>query len=297
MEPLRVEPEHEPTSVFVKPRVGYQVGAPGLMGPGEFAEQNRELYYQSTHLQTIEFELARQIVFNMVGDQNYAPDPNSDARLRLQSRHQIFPQVLRLVHEYIFTQVNFRGVDEREIGQEKYFRRIVERLLTAIRPDGSQGEPPLMPLLNRYTPTGSSADINFKTVKPVFATTFSHINAVAADTSRWEQTAAFRIEQAVLRGHAQFYVRNEQLNFSIPYEFMGIPAHYEPDYLVRMPDESTLVLEIKGMETEQDRAKHQAAQRWVSAVNNWGKLGIWGFHVNKDPQLLAKELERNFRKL
>jgi hypothetical protein len=29
----------------------------------------------------------------------------------------------------------------------------------------------------------------------------------------------------------------------------------------------TLLLEIKGLETEQDRAKHQAARRWVEAVN------------------------------
>ena len=44
------------------------------------------------------------------------------------------------------------------------------------------------------------------------------------------------------------------------------------------------------METEQDRAKHQAAKRWVEAVNNWGKLDAWGFHVCKDPQMLGLEL-------
>jgi type III restriction enzyme len=50
-------------------------------------------------------------------------------------------------------------------------------------------------------------------------------------------------------------------------------------------------LEIKGLETEQDRAKHQAAKRWVAGVNNWGKEGKWTFHVNKDPRVLAKEIE------
>ena len=34
----------------------------------------------------------------------------------------------------------------------------------------------------------------------------------------------------------------------------------------------------------QDRAEHQAAQRWIKAVNNWGQLGQWDFHVCKDPQ-------------
>jgi type III restriction enzyme len=290
MEPLRLEPEIEPTAVFVKPRVGYQVGAPSLMGPGEFAEQNREAFYASTHLQTVEFEIARQIVFKMVGDEHHAPDPHSDARLRLQSRHQLFPQVLRLVHAYVERKVDCRGVDPRELGQQKYLERVVERLLAAIRPDDSQGEPPLMPLLNRYKPTGSTAGVDFKTTRPCFATAYSHVNLVAADTARWEQSAAFRLEQAALQGIVRFYVRNDQLGFTIPYEYHGVSYHYEPDYLVRLRNGVTLILEIKGMETDQDRAKHQAAQRWMTAVNNWGELGRWAFQVCRDPQVLGREL-------
>jgi type III restriction enzyme len=291
IEPLRIEPETEPTAVFVKPRVGYQVGVPTLAGPGDFVEQTREAYYASTHLQTIEFEIARQIVFALVGDQRQAPDPRSDPRLRLQSRHQLFPQVLRLVHTYVQRKVDCRGVDPRELGQEMYVRRLVERLSAAIRPDDSQGEPPLMPILNRYKPVGTTADVDFKSTHPCFATVHSHINLVTADTARWEQSAAFRLEQAALQGVVLFYARNDQLEFSIPYDFMGISHHYEPDYLVRLQSGTTLLLEIKGMETEQDRAKHQAARRWVQAVNNWGELGQWDFHVCKDPQLLGRELE------
>ncbi len=51
-----------------------------------------------------------------------------------------------------------------------------------------------------------------------------------------------------------------------------------------------LVLEIKEMETDRDKAKHEAARRWVDAVNNWGRLGRWGFHVNRDPQVLGLEI-------
>ncbi len=292
METLAIQPALEPTAVFVKPRVGYQLGAPTLAGPGEFAEQDRRAYYASTHLQTIQFEIARQIVQNMVGDfqQHIAPDENSNPRLRLQSRHQLFPQVLRLVHAYVTRKVDFHGVHPCELGQEIYFQKVVERLMAAIQPDEGQGEPPLMPLLNRYAPVGSTEGVDFKTTKPVFMTQFSHINAVAADTAAWEQSAAFRLEQAVLHGAARCYARNDGLAFSIPYEFMGVSLHYEPDYLVRLSNEVTLVLEIKGFEDEQDRAKHQAARRWVSAVNNWGKLGRWAFHVNRDPQVLQNEL-------
>ena len=52
----------------------------------------------------------------------------------------------------------------------------------------------------------------------------------------------------------------------------------------------TVLLETKGMLTEEDKAKHEAARRWIAAVNNWGKLGRWAFHVCRDPQLLEREL-------
>lgn len=299
MEPLSIQPAQEPTAVFVKPRVGYQIGTPTLAGPGEFVEQDRSAFYASTHLQTIEFEIARQIVQNMVGDykQQIQPDEKSNPQLRLQSRHQLFPQVLRIVNEYIQRKVNYHGVDPCELGQQIYFQKLVERLMTAIRPDDSQGEPPLMPLLNRYAPIGSTDGVDFKTTRPVFMTQFSHINAVAADTHTWEQSAAFRIEQSVLHRLAHFYVRNEGMAFTIPYEFMGVSQHYEPDYLVRLANDITLVLEIKGYEDAQDQAKHEAARRWVTAVNNWGKLGKWDFHLNKDPQMLERELKWFIEKL
>jgi hypothetical protein len=66
---------------------------------------------------------------------------------------------------------------------------------------------------------------------------------------------------------------------TIPYEWYNVDRSYEPDYLVRLGTprtetmELTVVLEIKGMLTEEDKAKHEAARRWVAAVNNWGKLG------------------------
>ncbi len=37
-------------------------------------------------------------------------------------------------------------------------------------------------------------------------------------------------------------------------------------------------------------AKSAAAKRWVAAVNNWGRLGRWAYHLNADPHLLGQEL-------
>ncbi|MCX8092345.1 MAG: hypothetical protein N3I86_15655 [Verrucomicrobiae bacterium] len=92
-------------------------------------------------------------------------------------------------------------------------------------------------------------------------------------------------------------MRNDHLEFTIPYEFEGVTHAYTPDFLVRLTDGTLLILEIKGEETEQDRAKHQAARRWVAAVNHWGKLGQWRFIVCKDPQMLTSDLERALDKI
>jgi len=288
MEPLRIEPEREPTAVFVKPRVGYQVGPPTGAGPGEFARQDREAYYASTHLQTIEFEIARQVVAGLAGDAQAAPGQASGAQFRYHSRHQLFPQVLRLVDEYLTRKVDFRGENPCELGQDKYVRRVVERMLTAIRPDPTQGEAPLLPILNRYRPFGSTGDVAFMTTRVCHSAEKSHINLVPTDTATWERSAAFRLE---LSPQVAFYARNDQLGFTIPYDFMGASYHYEPDFLVRLTNGMTLVLEIKGMEDDQDRAKHEAARRWCEAVTNWGEMGRWIFHVNRDPQVLEREID------
>jgi type III restriction enzyme len=62
-----------------------------------------------------------------------------------------------------------------------------------------------------------------------------------------------------------------------------------------MGNGTTIVLEIKGRSHEDTDAKHQAARRWVSAVNNWGKLGRWDFLVCRDPQKVPEALADSFR--
>lgn len=283
MELMRIQPAQTPTAVYVKPQVGYQMGTSTSTGSFEMEEQDRQEYYDSTHLQTVKFEIARQVVAGLTEGIGGA-----DAKLKLRGRHQLFPQVLRLVEEYVSRKVDFLAEDHRELGLQVYAQQVVERMITAIEPNDSEGEPPLLPILNRYKKIGSTRDVDFKTVKPCFGTQKSHLNLVAADSNTWEQSAAFRLEQS---GKVMFYAKNDHLEFVIPYEFLGVSHAYIPDFVIRMAGGTTLVLEIKGHEGAQDLAKHQAAMRWVSAVNNWGELGRWEFHVCRDPQMLGRELE------
>jgi type III restriction enzyme len=288
LEPLFLEPNLEPTATFVRPTVGYQEGSPAAQAsPFQFVEQDRAGYYRDNHLQTIEFQITRLIVDQLAN----ASSQTSDKRRRvlgLQSRHQLFPKVFSFVDEYVRRKVNFNGCHPCELGLERYVTRMVERIRDSIVPDDAEGEPPLMPILNRYKPTGTTADVDFKTMRPCHATGKSHIDQAVLDNLTWEASAAFRLDSS---DAVAFYARNDHLGLTIPYEHMGIDHAYEPDFLVRLVNNVTLLVEIKGYEDDVINAKHTAAKRWVAAVNNWGQLGKWDFHVNKNPQFLDRELE------
>ena len=281
---IRVSPDQTPTAVFVQPQVGYKEGSPGQYSGMKAELQTREEYYRSTHAQTIEFEISREVVRNLVA--------NAERKIS-QSRAALFPQVLRIVQAYVAQKVDIPpGVDPRELGLQTYAENIVGILSAAIEPASGPKDPAIIPILNRYKPIGSSANVHFKTVKPVQATTHSHLNYVACDTSSWEQAAVFQLERLADEGIVKCYVRNDHLEFTIPYELYGFPQVYEPDFIVRLANGLSLVLEVKGMTREDTEAKHAAAQRWVRAVNTWGKLGRWGFLVCWDPQGLVEEIRK-----
>ena len=275
-----------PVAAFVRPQVGYQIGHPGAYGGFGFDRVDRQEYYKSVHPQTITFEIAREVVHQLA-----ATGGNGAART---SRGALFPQVFRIVQAYVRERVDLNGAHPCEIGLQTYAQRIAGILVAAIRPDDSQGESPLLPRLNRYEPIGSTARVHFKTVRPVQATEASHLNYVACDTDSWEQAAMFQLEQLAARRTVECYVRNDHLEFNIPYELFGEPHAYEPDFIVRLSNGVHVVLEIKGRTQDDTAAKHQAAQRWVAAVSQWGRLGEWHFLVCWDPQQLGGRVTEVF---
>jgi type III restriction enzyme len=281
-----LDPWNTPTAAFIRPQVGYQVGHPSAHGSFGFTEVNRHEYYDSVHPQTIAFEIAREIVRELT----VAAHTGKKA-LKHQGRGILYPQVLKIVEGYIATRVEYSGCHPCEIGLQTYAQRIISLLVAAITPDDAKGETPLLPRLNRYKPTGSTENVHFKTVKPVVVTQASHLNLVACDTNSWEQAAVFQLEKLAQKGVVICYARNDRLEFNIPYELYGNPQVYEPDFLVKLASGVTLILEIKGQTHPDTDAKHQAARRWLAAVNHWGRLGKWDFLVCRNPQHLARNIE------
>ncbi|MFY9796452.1 MAG: hypothetical protein WAJ93_12240 [Candidatus Nitrosopolaris sp.] len=51
-------------------------------------------------------------------------------------------------------------------------------------------------------------------------------------------------------------------------------------------------LEVKGFESEKDRAKIPAVLRWVDAINYHGGFGKWVRTQCRDPNRVATDLEQ-----
>jgi hypothetical protein len=74
-----------------------------------------------------------------------------------------------------------------EIAFLKYKQRIIERLTEAIEPDTEAGEPPILPVIERFRPIGSTSEVLFRTVRPCVGTTKSHISPVVLDAPKMKQ--------------------------------------------------------------------------------------------------------------
>lgn len=57
--------------------------------------------------------------------------------------------------------------------------------------------------------------------------------------------------------------------------FDGVVRKYLPDFLIRLDNGKTLILETKGQETRRDKEKRKALFEWVAAVNSLGEYGEW----------------------
>ncbi|MDW8037936.1 MAG: hypothetical protein RMI90_07830, partial [Thermoguttaceae bacterium] len=281
---LIIDPAQEPTEVVVKPAVGYRIARPDRLGPGTEAVHDRNPFHRERRLQATVYEIAAELTHRL-----------KEKREEWTARHILFPQVLAIVWQYLEERVILCQPDTpmEEIALLKYKQRIIERLTEAIEPDIEAGEPPLLPVIERFRPIGSTSEVLFRTVRQTAGTTKSHISHVVLDTRTWEHSVAYQLERIP---EVLSYARNDHLDFTIPYEWQGSQHEYRPDYLIRYRNqqgkEIRVILEVKGFKTEQDRQKEAAARRWVRAINHHGEFGRWQFVECQNPAELKSALSR-----
>jgi len=195
--------------------------------------------------------------------------------------HVLFPQVTRVAERYLREKVDpIPPAEVLDVFLAPYYGWVIERLTAAIRPDPAAGEAPEIPQYEANRPPGSTVDVNFRTTRPVREVVHSHLNYVVADTRKWEQAAAYILDNHEL---VEAFVKNAGLGFTIPYLHNDQAHDYEPDFIVRLKASEGkppvhLILETKGYDVRKE-IKAQAARRWVDAVNAEGSYGVWEYAV------------------
>jgi len=109
----------------------------------------------------------------------------------------------------------------------------------------------------------------------------SQISHIVSD-SEWEARLATVLEQGRIKNLVA-WAKNDHLGFEIHYVFQGEYHTYYPDFIVKLENDRYLIVEVKGIERDKDKAKWNAAQEWVTAINATEKSGTWSFSVLKDP--------------
>jgi type III restriction enzyme len=216
----------------------------------------------------ISFNLAKHLLYTSFRDEDGFP------------KQHLFPQIQRLARRWLDEGfLVTRGVPVGAILYQDQLARAAEKIDIACT-RGSEGR--ILAVLDPYNPKGSTRHVNFITTKSCWKTGAqpprSHISHVVLDSS-WEQTLAQTLEA---HPRVLAYAKNQALGFEIPYLFGGINRRYVPDFLVRLDDGSgeplTLVLEVKGIKDESDKAKAQTTKDlWVPGVNALGGFGRWAF--------------------
>lgn len=164
--------------------------------------------------------------------------------------------------------------------------RIVQHLYQAIQPENTSAR---NLVLDRERPIRTTGDmLPWYTSRPCGETEKSHVNKCVFD-SAWEASEAFALDRD---SHVVAWAKNDHLGFEVHYVFQGLVRKYRPDFLVRLTSGATLVLEVKGRDTPQDRAKRAALAEWVTAVNEHAGFGRWTSGVSFSPSDVAAVVAR-----
>jgi type III restriction enzyme len=166
---------------------------------------------------------------------------------------------------------------------------IVQHLWSYIRLKQSEK---IIPIFDPNKKVRSTADMpKWYTSKPNFPTKKSHINNCVYD-STWEATESYVLEKNF---HVAAWVKNDHIGFEIGYIYNGIFHKYFPDFLIKLDNGKTLVLETKGQDSPNVKEKRKALDEWIEAVNSIGEFGKWcsdiSFNIADVDGIIAKHLK------
>ena len=264
VEVLTLDPMNTPLNADVAPSL---TSAPNL---AMVSEIDLEKATEDFRLQNLIFRAARKLYMQSAssfgGDKQY-----------------LAVQLIRLVEQFLASD----KLDIPSLWHQDEKRR---RLLFALNMDTvvahvhrfvtEQNVERLAAVFDESRPIGSTAQMRpWLTTKPCQPTRHSQISHAVHD-SVWEKAVVDICEK---KKFVAAWAKNDHLDFTVRYLWKGSTRNFVPDYLIRFTNGKTLVLEVKGQDSEQNKAKRAAMQTWVKTINEQGGFGQWCFDVVFDP--------------
>jgi type III restriction enzyme len=232
---------------------------------------------RARRLNEVAFQLAHKVV------EKYFRDTDEDGRVR--DYPWLFPQLLGITKQWLSECLTCKDNTFPQLLLLAEFQHdAADRIYQAIV-RSQEGEARIKPILRPHSgeQVGTTRYVSFDTTKPTYATApeRSHVSHVVADTGSWEQKMAQVLEEL---DEVKSYVKNQGLNFTIPYLLNGDQRQYFPDFIARCRSGLNLIVEVSG-EGRKDKAAKVAAAKtlWVPAINNHGGFGRWAFVEVTDP--------------
>lgn len=274
VEPLTLRPEFTPTQAEIAPALTGQadLSKVSLIDLNEAAGQFR--------LQQLIFKAARKVYEQSGG--SFGPD-----------RQYLAVQLIRIAEQFmksdklVIPSLFHQEEDRKRVLIALNIDQIVRHIARFVR---EQNEERQEAVFDKDQPIGSTAYMRtWYTTKPNGPTQKSQISHVVYDSS-WEALGSFALDHSDL---VTAYAKNDHLNFSVLYVYNGVVKKFFPDFLIRLSNGKTLVLEVKGQDSEANQAKRDAMKTWVKAVNEKGGFGIWAFEVIFNPSDIHDAINRH----
>ena len=238
----------------------------------------------SMRISTVGYELAKHLLFNQFRDAGEPP------------RLHLFGDIKRIANLWLSDYlVCLGGTKPAMLCYPTLMNRAAELIFMACQPS-TPGAGTMRAILDPYTPAGNSRFVNFFTSKPLYKTAPDrcHVDHVVYD-SDWEAEFA-RVAEA--HPQVRAYVKNQGMQFEVPYIDGTQARRYWPDYIVRVDDGCddllNIVVEIKGFRNIDAQMKAETMRaRWLPGVNALGTYGRWAFAEFRD----VYEIEAAFAQL
>ena len=218
----------------------------------------------------------------------------------------LFGPLKRITREWLENYLECQGgTSPAQLMYKQLADQACQRIFDAINRAGQKKSANIKALLDPYNASGSTRHVQFRTSRADRWETCGpppkcHVNWAILE-SDWEGEFC-----RVLERHPRViaYIKNQGLDFSVPYRHLSVARHYFPDFILLVDDGHgkdeplRLVVEIKGYRGEDAKDKKAAMETcWIPGVNALKSCGRWAFaeftNVWAMQENLAAEVEKH----